>query len=214
MTRYVVLISLWGIWCFLHSFLITPAVTGFVQKRFEKAYRYYRVYYNFIALASLIPVLIYSFSIKVIPVFRWEGPFRIVQGLLVVSALLLFIGGARFYDLAQFLGIRQVRENSACSLLTNDCRLDSGGILGMVRHPWYAGGILIVWARNLDMAAILTNLIINGYFLIGTLLEERKLLSEFGEEYVNYQQHVSMLFPFKWIRQKLKGEQDQGLKSK
>jgi methanethiol S-methyltransferase len=214
MTRYLVLISLWGVWCFLHSFLITPAVTGFVQKRFEKAYRYYRVYYNFIALISLIPVLIYSFSIKGMPVFRWEGPFRIVQGILAVSALLLFIGGARSYDLARFLGIRQVRENSPCSLLTNDCRLDTGGILGMVRHPWYAGGILIVWTRNLDMAAILTSSVISGYFLIGTFLEEKKLISEFGEKYIDYQQHVSMLFPFKWVRQRLRDEQDQGLKSK
>ncbi|MCJ7538501.1 MAG: isoprenylcysteine carboxylmethyltransferase family protein [Desulfobacterales bacterium] len=214
MTRYAVLISLWGAWCFLHSFLIIPAVTGFVRKRFEKAYRYYRIFYNFIALVTLIPVLVYSFSIKGLPVFRWEGPFRIVQGLLVISALLLFIGGARRYDLAQLLGIRQVREDSACSILTDDCRLDTGGILGMVRHPWYAGGILIVWARNLDMAALLTSLIITGYFFIGTFLEERKLLAEFGEEYIDYQQRVSMIFPFKWVIQKLRGERDQSLKSK
>ena len=214
MTRYVVLILFWGAWCFLHSFLITPTVTGFVQKCFEKTYRYYRIFYNFIALVTLIPVLVYSFSIKGLPVFRWEGPFQIVQGLLVVSALLLFIGGARLYDFAQFLGIRQVRENSTCSVLTDDCRLDTGGILGMVRHPWYAGGILIVWARNLDMAAVLTSLVITGYFLIGSFLEERKLLAEFGEEYIDYKQRVSMLFPFKWVIRKLRGERDQSLNSK
>jgi len=205
MTRYVVLISLWGAWCFLHSFMITPAVTGFVRKRFEKAYRYYRIFYNFMALVTLTPVLVYSFSIQGLPIFRWEGPFRIVQGLLAFSALLLFIGGSRRYDLNQFLGIRQVHENDTCSILTDDCRLDTGGILGMVRHPWYAGGILIVWVRNLDTTAILTSLVITGYFLIGAFLEERKLLSEFGEEYIDYQQRTSMLFPFKWVIQKLTG---------
>jgi len=186
--------------------MITSAVTGFVQKRFEKAYRYYRIFYNLIALVTLTPVLVYSFSIKGLTIFRWEGPFRIVQGLLLFSALLLFIGGARRYDLNQFLGIRRVRENNACSVLTDDCRLDTGGILGMVRHPWYAGGILIVWARNLDMAAILTSLVIAGYFLIGAFLEERKLLVEFGEEYIDYQRRVSMLFPFKWVMQKVTGK--------
>jgi protein-S-isoprenylcysteine O-methyltransferase Ste14 len=148
--------------------------------------------------------MVYSFSIKGQPVFRWEGGFRIVQGLLMVSAFLLFIGGARRYDLVQFLGIRQVRENNTCTALTDDCRLDSGGILGMVRHPWYAGGILIVWARNLDVAAILTSLVITMYFIIGSFLEERKLLAEFGEEYIDYHRRVSMLFPFKWIMQKLR----------
>ena len=66
-------------------------------------------------------------------------------------------------------------------------------------------GILIVWARNLDMAVILTSLVITGYFLIGAFLEERKMLAEFGEEYTGYQRRVSMLFPFKWVIKKLTG---------
>jgi protein-S-isoprenylcysteine O-methyltransferase Ste14 len=205
MIRYVVLISLWGAWCFLHSFMITPAVTGFVRKRFERAYRYYRIFYNLTALATLVPVLVYSFSIRGLPVFRWEGPFRIIQGLLVLSSLVLFIGGAGRYDLPRFIGIRQVREDNACGVLTEDCRLDTGGILGIVRHPWYSGGILIVWAGNLDVTAILTNLVITGYFLIGAFIEEQKLLAEFGEEYLDYRRRVSMFFPFKWSIQKLKG---------
>ena len=202
MSRYVVLGLLWGAWCFIHSVMITPTVTDLVRKRFEKFYRYYRIFYNFVALVTLIPVLVYSFSIKGLPVFRWEGPFRIIQGLLVFFAILLFLGGARRYDLAQFIGIRQVQDNSACSIITDGCRLDTGGILGIVRHPWYAGGILIVWARNLDVAAILTNLVIAGYFLIGAFLEERKLRVEFGEEYIDYQKRVSMLFPIKWVIKK------------
>ncbi|HGY12263.1 MAG TPA: DUF2726 domain-containing protein [Desulfobacterales bacterium] len=66
-------------------------------------------------------------------------------------------------------------------------------------------GILIVWARNSDMAVILTSLVITGYFLIGAFLEERKMLAEFGEEYTGYQRRVSMLFPFKWVIKKLTG---------
>lgn len=91
MIRYVVLISLWGAWCFLHSFMITHAVTGFVRKRFEKTYRYYRIFYNVMALVTLIPVWGYGFTIKGLPVFHWDGLFRIVQGLLVVWALLFLL---------------------------------------------------------------------------------------------------------------------------
>jgi protein-S-isoprenylcysteine O-methyltransferase Ste14 len=36
-------------------------------------------------------------------------------------------------------------------------------------------------------------------------MEERKMLAEFGEEYMGYQRRVSMLFPFKWVTQKLTG---------
>jgi protein-S-isoprenylcysteine O-methyltransferase Ste14 len=207
MIRYVVLILLWAGWCFLHSFMISPALIGFVQKRFKKAYRYFRIAYNLTAMATLAPVLAYSVSIKGPLLFRWEGPFRIVQGLLVISALVLFIGGARRYDLYRFFGIRQLHEDGSCAVLTEDCLLDTGGILSMVRHPWYAGGILIVWARNSDATAILTNLVITVYFLIGALLEERKLVAEFGEEYNDYRRRVSMFFPFKWGIQTLSREQ-------
>jgi protein-S-isoprenylcysteine O-methyltransferase Ste14 len=207
MVRYVVLILLWGAWCFFHSFLITPAVTGFVRKHLESAYRYYRIFYNITALATLTPVLVYTYSMRGQPIFRWEGPFRIIQGLLAIFALVLFIGGSRRYDLAQFLGTRQLREDSTCEVLTQDCRLDTGGILSMVRHPWYAGGMLIVWIGNPDVTAVLTNLVITGYFLIGAVLEERKLVAEFGAEYMEYRRRVSMLFPIKWGAQKLKGKQ-------
>jgi protein-S-isoprenylcysteine O-methyltransferase Ste14 len=53
--------------------------------------------------------------------------------------------------------------------------------------------------------ALLTSMVITGYFIIGAFLEERKLLAEFGEEYIGYQRRVSMLFPFKWVIHKLTG---------
>jgi protein-S-isoprenylcysteine O-methyltransferase Ste14 len=38
-------------------------------------------------------------------------------------------------------------------------------------------------------------MVISIYFIIGSILEERKLVSEFGERYREYQQTVSMLIP-------------------
>jgi protein-S-isoprenylcysteine O-methyltransferase Ste14 len=204
MAEYVILMIIWGAWCCLHSFMITDAVIRFVEKRFEKAGRYYRLFYNVTAFVTLIPVLAYTLSVKGETLFRWEGPIRIVQVLLACSAIVLFISGARRYDLPSFMGIRQIRENETCRVLKEDCSLDRSGILGVVRHPWYAGGILIIWARNLDMPGILMNMVLTGYFLVGAILEEKKLLAEFGEEYRGYQRDVSMLFPFKWLSRALK----------
>jgi protein-S-isoprenylcysteine O-methyltransferase Ste14 len=44
--------------------------------------------------------------------------------------------------------------------------------------------------------------ILTGYFMIGTVPEERKLLVEFPEAYRAYQQSVSMLFPYQWLKAK------------
>ena len=206
MHRYGVLVIIWAVWCCLHSFMITPSIVELVQRRFKKANRYYRLFYNFIASITLIPVLLYYFSIKGPLVFQWEGPLRVVQAVLAVSALVLFIVGARRYDMAQFLGISQIRGNGTCHVLKEDCSLDTGGVLGVVRHPWYAGGILAVWARHMNMADILTNVVLTAYFVTGALLEERKLVKEFGEEYRAYQKRVSMLFPLKHVIRKWKAK--------
>jgi protein-S-isoprenylcysteine O-methyltransferase Ste14 len=126
-----------------------------------------------------------------------------VQVLLAGAALFFFTAGARRYDLLQFLGLRQLKDEKSCSVLTDDCSLDTSGILSAVRHPWYTGGILIVWDRPLDTAAVLTHLVITGYFAVGAWLEERKLLVQFGEAYADYRLEVSMYFPVKWIQNQI-----------
>jgi protein-S-isoprenylcysteine O-methyltransferase Ste14 len=101
------------------------------------------------------------------------------------------------------IGLRQIKDEKACSVLTDDCSLDTAGVLSVVRHPWYCAGILIVWARPLDLAAILTNLVVSGYLVVGAILEERKLQVQFGQQYADYQRRVSMLFPIKWVQRRL-----------
>ena len=204
--RYFFLAILWVAWCTLHSALISLPLTEALRKKFPNNFRYYRITYNLIAAVSLIPVLLYADSLKRAPIIQWQGPWRIVQILLIVMALLFLWAGAQRYDLRQFMGLRQIREENACSVLTDDCSLDTRGVLSMVRHPWYTAGILLVWARPLDLSAILTNLIVCGYLIIGAVLEERKLKVQFGQDYVTYQRQVSMFFPIKWARRALSGK--------
>jgi protein-S-isoprenylcysteine O-methyltransferase Ste14 len=199
---YLKLVLLWIAWCALHSAMITPAVTDALRKRYPAGVRYYRLLYNLIAIATLVPVVLYSESFRGQAIVSWEGPLVIVPMLLGAAALLFFLAGGRRYDFLQFSGIRQVRAENDCNVLTDNCALDTSGILSVVRHPWYTGGILIVWARPLDAAALVTNLVLCGYFVVGALLEERKLIQQFGQQYADYQQRVSMFFPIKWIAAK------------
>ena len=203
--QYVLLVILWIGWCGLHSGLISPGVTESLRKRFPNLFRYYRIFFNLFSVVTLVPVLVYSASLRTAPLVAWEGPWVIVPILLGAAALYFFAAGARRYDFGRFIGLRQLKEQKSCGALTDDGSLDTGGVLSMVRHPWYAGGILVVWARPLDVAAVLTNLVLSGYFVAGALLEERKLISQFGRQYRDYQRQVSMLFPVKWLRARMSG---------
>lgn len=52
---------------------------------------------------------------------------------------------------------------------------------------------------------MVVNVVLTAYILIGTVLEERKLALEFGDEYKEYQKKVSMFLPAKWVRSRLNG---------
>jgi protein-S-isoprenylcysteine O-methyltransferase Ste14 len=137
--------------------------------------------------------------------FRWDGNMRIIQVVLLGTAALLFLLGARRYDAGRLLGFRQIRAGISKGGIAPAGELDTAGILGLTRHPWYLAVMLLIWARPLDLSAILVNVILAGYLIVGACLEERKLVREFGEKYRAYQQRVPMLIPYGWLKSKMHG---------
>lgn len=196
----VILAVLWTLWCFIHSILISRTVVRPVRKKLGDGYRFYRLFYNTVSVVTLVPVLFYSASLSGDALFDWAGPWRPVQVLLALGALLFFATGARHYDLRQFVGLRQIAEHETGKGLTETGELDTSGVLGVVRHPWYAGGILILWARPLDPAALITNAVLTVYLVAGAFLEEAKLVEEFGNRYRKYQEKVPMFLPTGLLR--------------
>jgi protein-S-isoprenylcysteine O-methyltransferase Ste14 len=194
----------WVLWCAFHSALISITVTEYMKRKLGNGFRFYRIIYNTVSVATLIPLLYYSRMIREAPVFSWEGPWVIVRILLLTAAIYLFVAGGRHYSWAQFSGVAQIRAGQADGSL---CDCDSfvvSGIHRIIRHPWYLGGIMIVWAENLSISTILiNNIIISVYFVIGSFLEDRKLVHQFGDQYREYQQSVSMLFPWRWLKTKI-----------
>ena len=84
-------------------------------------------------------------------------------------------------------------------MLSRSGSLVTGGVLGVVRHPWYLGGILLLWARDLNVSGLIVNIILSLYLIFGAWLEEQKLLKEFGASYAEYQKKVSMFIPLRWL---------------
>jgi protein-S-isoprenylcysteine O-methyltransferase Ste14 len=203
--EYLLLAALWALWCAAHSLLISVRTTAFLKDRLGDGYRYARISFNLFALLSLIPVMAYSHAIGGEPFIRWEGIWRLVQIPVLGLSLWLFAAGARAYDLRQVVGIRQIEEHESAGGITRSGGLATSGIMGQVRHPWYSGSILLLWSRNIDIAALVTNLMLTAYLIIGTFLEERKLSMEFGEEYAEYRRKVPMLIPRFGVRRSLAG---------
>ena len=199
---YVLLALLWVAYCVIHSALISITVTNFLKRALRDRYRFYRLFFNFFSVAALVPLLIYSYPARwsAVLLFAWEGPLRIIRYGLMALAAVLLITGSRHYNMSQFLGIQQIRKGKSGTAMTESGEFDSSGVLGIVRHPWYLAVFIFLWARDLNLARMIINVVLSAYLLVGTLLEERKLVLEFGEKYMAYQRQVSMFIPLKWLR--------------
>ena len=201
--KYLYAVLGWVLWCALHSTLISITVTEFAKRKLGGGFRFYRLFYNVVSLGTIIPLVYYSQMLREAPIFHWEGSLRFVQVFLLAVSAYLFIAGGRHYSWVRFLGLFQIRVGRAGSSLADSSTFVVSGIHRIIRHPWYLGGILIVWVQDMSASTILINMIISVYFMIGAVLEERKLVIEFGEKYREYQRSVSMLFPWRWLKARI-----------
>ncbi len=191
---------LWITWCLLHSLLICERLNRWLRQRGGPWQGGHRLAYVLFSILSLLPILWYQFTLPQETLFAWHGPWRIVQALLLAYALVMFAGGKRVYAMDSFLGIRQWRD-SRRGRPPEDIPFRTDGILQWVRHPWYSGGLALLWAVGpVTDVTLVSRAILSLYLVIGTLLEERKLRHRIGPAYADYCRRVPMLFPWKGWR--------------
>lgn len=173
----------------LHSILADTRVK-------EKIYlflhiRYYRLFFNFLSVTLLVGLLVFFKQLQTPILFDalpWVG--GILMGL---GGLLLFLS-LRNYDLGEFSGMHQLNHNGTVP----NHALNQKGLNGIVRHPLYTATFLLLWGFFLYYPALKT-LWLSGisslYLIIGTWLEERKLVAFFGEGYLDYRKRVGRFLP-------------------
>jgi protein-S-isoprenylcysteine O-methyltransferase Ste14 len=66
----------------------------------------------------------------------------------------------------------------------------------VVRHPLYIGWLIIFWAApTMTVAHLVFAVMTTAYILIAIQLEERDLVSAFGDTYVAYRRRTPMIIP-------------------
>ena len=196
---YFLLALGWIAFVTIHSLLISVTVTDFAQRKLGRHYRFYRLFYNAAALITIAPLLVHTSRMAGPAFFTWNGPLLGLKWILNLAGVLLFAAALRHYSFLHLLGAGQILEGNRPTAAAPG-GIVSTGVMGLIRHPFYTGALLIFWAQNLDGIRLMVNIILTVYMVIGTFLEERKLVREFGAEYVTYQQRVSMFFPWKWAK--------------
>ncbi|MCF8012253.1 MAG: DUF1295 domain-containing protein [Clostridiales bacterium] len=199
--KYVLLIVLWASFCIIHSVLASTGVTSWIENKFGQYYAFYRLAYNFVALATFFPLLIYTKGMDSIQVINIPYPWNLVPTLLLALSAVILVITILQYDILEFAGIRQV-INFFSNSSSYSSRVVTTGLLRIVRHPAYLSVIILAWAQSNSLAEILASIVLTLYIMIGILREENKLAAQYGRLYIEYQQQVPMLIPFLRKRRK------------
>jgi methanethiol S-methyltransferase len=199
MTEAGLLVAAWVLWCGLHSWLARPVVRAGLEQRLPFLAGFYRLLYNLFAAVSLFPLAWWQLQQPPgRPLVVWSGHWKLLQAGGWVAALALFWGGVRSYPLGEFLGLplRPPTTPTPPPLVT-------GGVLNVVRHPWYLAALLVIWGRNLDRLELVIALLLSAYLVFGAHLEERRLLKLYGPTYRAYQRQVAAWLPGKPLLRRL-----------
>jgi protein-S-isoprenylcysteine O-methyltransferase Ste14 len=177
----------WAAYALVHSALAANAARQALMRRLNMTGSAYRRLYNLLALLLLLPLLVMVYANP--GPLLWDpgsGARLALDGLaLAVLAALLLAGPA--YDLREFLGLSAAA--SAGLRLSPWHR--------WVRHPWYFAALVLVWTREMSAAWLVSASCITAYFVVGSRLEERKLIATFGEAYAAYRRRVPGLLPWR-----------------
>lgn len=126
-----------------------------------------------------------------------------VQGLLRMlfrTAFLLAIGGFVWgvWALGAFDPFGRISILSHLEHKQQASRLVVRGPYLWVRHPLYFFMLIFIWATpSLSLDRLLFNVLWTSWIVVGSYLEERDLVTEFGESYRHYQDTVPMLLPWR-----------------
>jgi len=194
--EYLLLALMWTGYCALHSYLISISFTNMMSRLLKKYYAFYRLFYVLISVFLLIPIIKYTgLDNKVIIVYGQY--FDLLRYIIISGSLLMFLWAFFIdHDSLSFIGVRQMLTFGKTKETKPSNEIKRSGFLGIVRHPMYFAVIIYLLCRIHTKADLIMSSLLIVYTIIGTILEEKKLVLEFGETYIKYQKEVPMLIPF------------------
>lgn len=149
----------------------------------------YRLFYNLLSLA-MFPWIMASDGCATL-LYSVPGSWSLVMYLLQLLTVVSLFSCIRQTGATTFLGIRQL-----CSGGEPILPLVTTGWYSLVRHPLYLlSTIFLLLTPVMTAQRALLILFSIPYFIYGGLLEERRLLEEFGAQYRLYRHRVPFLIP-------------------
>jgi methanethiol S-methyltransferase len=146
--------------------------------------QWYRLFYNAASIAMfgwVMSTYRHSDVLYFVP-----GVWSLVMYLLQLVVVVILVSCLRQTGIGDFLGfIKHTSSSFTCS-----------GWYSIVRHPLYFFSTLFMVLNPVMTSQwLILTIIGTAYFIVGGLIEERRLTAEFGDAYRLYQQRVPFFIP-------------------
>ena len=195
--RDIVLMSFcWIAYFALHSALASLVVKRWVAADWPNLMPYYRLMFNILASLLILPILWLTYHEPEPMLWRWQGIAAWLANGLALAAIFGFWLSLKSYDMQEFIGLRQLQLR--VRKVEDQEHFHLSPFHRFVRHPWYFFGLVLIWTRDMSVTTLLSSVIITLYFLVGSRLEEKKLLVYHGNIYRRYMSRVPGLIPLPW----------------
>jgi len=191
MENIIILTFLWLLYFLSHSLLASDHTKKILILALPSLASYYRLLYNLLAIVLLLPLLYFIYYIPSDILWQREYGIKILFNLMALLALVGFLWSLKFYSSMDFLGFKQ--HERVTRSIGNQLVLSP--LHRFVRHPWYFFALVLIWTRDMNVHFFVSSVLMTAYFFIGSHLEEKKLVSEFGVVYEKYQRYVPRLIP-------------------
>jgi protein-S-isoprenylcysteine O-methyltransferase Ste14 len=183
----------WGI---LHSLLASPGTKQWIRLRIGPAAdRGYRLFYNVVAVLTLLPVLAITVRVPGSTLYQIPSPWVFLTTAIQILALLVIVIALLQTGASSFLGLRQIFAPEG----PGAPKLQVSGSYRWMRHPLYTSGLVLIWLSPVMTTSTLALYLgFTLYIVIGSRYEERQLAAEFGELYLEYRRRVPAIVPRPW----------------
>lgn len=185
--NYTTLVIGWILYFALHSVLAAESVKSGIESAVGKGFRYYRLFYSTVSIVGLVALLVVNSNIPAEHFFESSGVIRYFSLLLTTFGVMLIQISFRVYRLRSFIGFAE-----------EESKLRRSGVLDWIRHPIYAGLILVILGFFLfipNLPTLLSCACMLIYLPIGIYLEEKKMVKAFGQAYLDYRKEIPAIIP-------------------
>ena len=195
-TELILLALVWLVYFLVHSLLASLWAKRMLAQHLPAVMPWYRLLFNLLALLLIVPPLAMLWLYRSDPLWQWQGAMAWLAYALMILAVAGFIWSMRYYDSKEFFGFLQLQRHQLD--IEDQEQLHISPLHRFVRHPWYSLGLVLIWTQDMDPARLISALVITAYLVLGSRLEEAKLLLLHGDIYRYYQQRVPGLIPRPW----------------